>query len=60
MATMSIATGNTSEGEDVDEVVDEDDDNTNECLLLHKTIADFGLIVNSFVLSGYLNGEKKQ
>lgn len=53
MATTNIATGNNSEGEDVDEVADEDDDNTNECLLLHKTMADFGLIMNPFVLSEY-------
>lgn len=57
-ATTNIATGNIIEDEDIDGVGDEDDDRTNECLLLHKTIADFGLIVNPFVLSEYLNSKK--
>lgn len=58
-ATKNIATGNTSDDEDIDWVADENDDKTNECLLLHKTMADFGLIVNPFVFSEYLNGKKK-
>lgn len=47
-ATANIAAGNTSDDRDIDGVADEDDD---ECLLLHKTMADFGLNVNPFVLS---------
>jgi len=55
-ATANIAAGNTSDDRDIDGVADEDDD---ECLLLHKTMADFGLNVNPFVLSECLNGKKK-